>query len=114
MRERGFTYAPSLRHGRQTNKALDLLPVVPPSHIIRRAGILTCCPSAAAFAIALGPTNPWLIASATETLDLRGLNFSLGLWLLIPTFSLLGAPELLADAPSLQPRMLSYHSYDKS
>ena len=42
-----------------------------------RAGILTSCPSAAAFAMTLGPPNPWLIASATETLDFRGLNFAL-------------------------------------
>lgn len=67
-----------------------------------RAGILTSYPSAAAFAIALGPPNPWLIASATETLDFRGSNFSLGLWLLIPTFSLRIAPQALTDPASLQ------------
>src|SRR3989338_8775441 len=67
-----------------------------------RAGILTSCPSAAVFTIALGPPNPWLIASATETLDFRGSNFSLGLWLLMPTFSLRTAPLALAGRASVQ------------
>ncbi len=75
-----------------------------------RAGILTSCPSAAVFTIVLGPPNPWLIASATETLDFRGSNFSLGLWLLMPTFSLPNAPVALADRPSQRIGMLSYHS----
>jgi len=73
-----------------------------------RAGILTSFPSAAPFGITLGSPNPWLIASATETLDFRGLNFSLGLWLLMPTFSLLNAPQALAGPASQQIRMLSY------
>jgi len=70
---------------------------------------LTSCPLAAAFAIALGPPNPWLIAIATETLDFRGVSFSLTLGLLIPTFSLPNAPVALAGQPSLQMGMLSYH-----
>jgi len=56
----------------------------------------------------LGPPNPWLIASATETLDFRGSNFSLGLWLLMPTFALRNAPAALAGPPSLLIQMLSY------
>ena len=36
----------------------------------KSAGILTCCPSGAAFAIPLGPTNPWLIDIAKETASL--------------------------------------------
>ena len=90
------------RHECQTNKALGLMSLVTPSQRARRAGILTCCPSAAVLTIALGPPNPWLIDSATETLDLRGLNFSLGLWLLMPTFSLPSAPVALAGQPSLR------------
>ena len=39
-------------------------------------GILTVCPSRAAFAIRLGPTNPWLIISAKETLIFRRQGFS--------------------------------------
>src|SRR5271169_5533623 len=76
----------------------------------RRAGILTSFPSAAPFGITLGPPNPWLIASATETLDFRGSNFSLGLWLLMPTFSLPAAPAALTGQPSLQAGMLSYRT----
>src|SRR3989338_8726794 len=85
----------------KTNNAYRFISFVPwlCSHV--RAGILTGCPSAAAFAIALGPPHPWLIASATETLDFRGLNFTLGLWLLIPTFSLRTAPLALADRASV-------------
>ena len=54
----------------------------------KRAGILTGYPSATAFAITLGSPNPWLIFIAKETLGLRGPDFSSGLWLLMPTFSL--------------------------
>ena len=75
-----------------------------------RDGILTVCPSPAPFGMSLGPPNPWLIASATETLDFRGSNFSLGLWLLMPTFSLPTAPVALAGRPSVLMGMLSYHS----
>ncbi len=58
-------------------------------------GILTVCPSAAAFAITLGPTNPWLFTIAKETLVFRRPDFSSGLWLLVPTFLLLDAPSTL-------------------
>src|SRR3990167_1702611 len=99
------------RHGCRTNKTHDLISSVPLLNTHGWAGILTSCPSAAVFTIALGPPNPWLIASATETLDFRGSNFSLGLWLLIPTFSLPAAPAALAGPPSLQAEMLSYRSH---
>jgi hypothetical protein len=42
-----------------------------PSKMDGRAGILTCCPSGRPFGFPLGPPNPWLIAIAKETLDLR-------------------------------------------
>ena len=64
------------------------------------AGILTSCPSAAAFAIALGPTKPWMIVIAKETLGFRRQGFSPCLWLLVPTFSLPNAPVPLAGEPS--------------
>jgi hypothetical protein len=35
-------------------------------------GILTCCPSATLFSLALGPTNPTRIDLPSETLDIRG------------------------------------------
>ena len=79
---------------------LDLLLFVTPLEKSGRAGILTGCPSAAAFAIALGPPNPWLIASATETLNFQGADFSSALWLLMPTFSLPCTPAALAGPPS--------------
>ena len=66
-------------------------------------------PSAAAFAIALGPTNPWLIIIAKETLVLRRARFSPALWLLVPTFLLRNAPAWVAPLPSQQMRKLSYH-----
>src|SRR3989344_8495755 len=66
-------------------------------------GILTVCPSAAAFAIALGPTYPWMIVIAKEPLGLRRSRLSLDLRLLVPTFSLPYAPVPLTGRPS--PRM---------
>ena len=57
----------------------------------------------------LGPTYPWMIVIAKETLGLRRSGLSPDVRLLVPTFSLPCAPELLADAPSLQQEMLSYH-----
>ena len=50
------------------------------------------CPSVATFVITLGPTNPWLLFIAKETLVFRRPPFSGGLWLLVPTFLLLNAP----------------------
>jgi len=41
-----------------------------------RDGILTVCPSAADFSIALGPPNPWMIFIAKETLGFRRTGFS--------------------------------------
>ena len=69
---------------------------------IPSAGILTSCPSAAAFAIALGPTNPWMIVIAKETLGLRRSGISPDLRLLVPTFSLPCTPVPLAGEPSLR------------
>ena len=40
---------------------------------LRSTGILTCCPSATRFRLALGPTNPTRINLPSETLDIRGL-----------------------------------------
>ena len=39
-------------------------------------GILTCCPSTTPFGLALGPTNPTLTASGSETLGVRRRGFS--------------------------------------
>ncbi len=59
-------------------------------------GILTCCPSATPFSLALGPTNPTPINVAWETLGFRCAGFSPAFMLLIPTFSLPDAPPHLA------------------
>ena len=63
-------------------------------------GILTVCPSGAAFAIPLGPTNPQLIIMAEETLVFRRAGVSPALWLLVPAFSLLYAPAWVTPLPS--------------
>lgn len=97
----GFAKRTSLRQGCENQLSTVSTALRPSVDIYGRDGILTVCPSAAAFAIALGPPNPWLIASATETLDFRGSNFSLGLWLLMPTFSLPCAPRGLTTRASV-------------
>ena len=66
------------------------------------------CPSGAAFAIPLGPTNPQLITIAEETLFFRRAGFSPALWLLVPAFSLPNAPAWVTPLPSLQIGTLSY------
>ena len=67
------------------------------------------CPSSTAFAIPLGPTNPWLIDITKETLILRRDAFSASLRLLVPTFLLPHAPVALTSLPSQQSGTLSYH-----
>lgn len=57
------------------------------------AGILTCCPSATLLSLTLGPTNPTPIDVTWETLGIRRAGFSPALWLLMPTVSLLSAPQ---------------------
>jgi hypothetical protein len=67
------------------------------------------CPSPAAFAIGLGPTNPWMIDIAKETLIFRRAGLSPALRLLVPTFLLRNAPAWVTPLPSQQMRILSYH-----
>ena len=68
---------------------------VPPSLCPGGAGILTGCPSATPFGLALGPPNPTRINLPSETLGLRRTRFSRVLTLLMPAFSLLPAPPVL-------------------
>jgi hypothetical protein len=68
------------------------------------------CPSDAALAISLGPTNPWLIDITKETLIFRRGAISAPLRLLVPTFLLPNAPKALASPSSQQIGTLSYHS----
>ena len=66
------------------------------------------CPSDAAIAISLGPTNPLLIDIAAETLVFRRTGISPVLWLLVPTFLLVHAPRWLTPSASSQSTILSY------
>ena len=66
-------------------------------------------PSRPAFAIHLGPTNPWLIIIAKETLIFRRAGISPALRLLVPTFLLPIAPAWVTPLPSQQIGILSYH-----
>ncbi len=68
------------------------------------------CPSGAALAIPLGPTNPWLTIIAKETLVFRCAGFSPALWLLVPTFLLPHAPPWVAPLASTLSGILSYHA----
>ena len=60
------------------------------------------CPSTTPFGLALGPTNPGMIAIAQETLDFRCVGFSPTLRLLMPTFLLLYTPPWLTPLASLR------------
>ena len=66
------------------------------------------CPSGSALAIPLGPTNPWLIFIAKETLVFRRAGISPALRLLVPTFLLPNAPAWVTPLPSQQIGILSY------
>ena len=96
----------TLERGQPTPRWPSLLR--PSIAIIRSAGILTRCPSSTAFAIPLGPTNPWLIDITKETLIFRRGVFSTPLRLLVPTFLLPHAPVWLTPSPSTQSGKLSY------
>ena len=71
-------------------------------HLCAGRGILTPCPSRAAFAIRLGPTNPWMITIAKKTMIFRGAGIAPSLRLLGPAFSLPYAPLWVAPLASLQ------------
>jgi hypothetical protein len=63
-------------------------------------------------AIPLGPTNPWLIYIAKETLIFRRAGISPALRLLVPTFLLRNAPVWVTPSPSVQMRIFSYRLND--
>jgi hypothetical protein len=71
-------------------------------HLRAGQGILTLCPSPPAFAIGLGPTNPWMITIAKETLCFRRAGISPALRLLVPAFSLPYAPPWVTPLASLR------------
>ena len=71
-----FQVNKTLYSQRKTNNTPFLISSVLPSQKYPGVGILTDYPLATAFAIALGPPNPWLTSIAKETLDFRGSEFS--------------------------------------
>jgi hypothetical protein len=84
----------------KSNYTQDILHFVIPITVHKSHGILTVYPSGAAFAIPLGPTNPWLIYIAKETLVFRRAGISPALRLLVPTFLLPSAPVWVTPSPS--------------
>ena len=68
------------------------------------------CPSDAAIAISLGPTNPGMITIAQEPLIFRREGISPSLRLLVPTFLLPYAPPWVTPLASTLYGILSYHS----
>ena len=90
---------PAGRYQAQTENSVpaDIAFCVTPSiFTYSRCGILTRFPSPTALALDLGPTDPGRISLAQETSGLRRTGFSPVLSLLVPTFSLLFRPRLLA------------------
>ena len=86
------------------------------THRMKSHGILTMCPSGAAFAIPLGPTNPWLITIAKETLifRVRGSHPHCGYLCQHSYFATLqhGSPfAFIADKNTLLPRDLRKQSH---
>ena len=73
-------------------------------------GILTLCPSAAALAIALGPTNPWLINIAKETLVFRREGILTPIVVTCANILTSKRSSVGHPLPSQQMRILSYHS----
>ena len=95
---------------RSFHSRLMLSTCVPTVLFICGTGISACCPSATAFALALGPDLP-----RADQLYPGNLRYSAGriptfLSLLIPAFSLLIPPLLLTGTASSVLRMLLYHS----
>ena len=83
-------------------------------HLVRGVGILTYCPSPAAFAIGLGPTNPSLTTIEKETLFFRRAGISPALRLLVLAFSLPYAPLWVAPLASLQMESSLTTQHDRS
>ena len=100
----------SILSERTADNPISPVNLFPPSlhHQTPGQGILTLCPSGAALAIPLGPTNPWLITIAKETLCFRRAGISPALRLLVPAFLLLNAPLWVTPLASLLIRILSY------
>ena len=71
LARRGFAYVASSTYQFKSNNTPYLQPCVLPLKNNSGAGILTGCPSESPLGLSLGPTNPWMINIAKETLGLR-------------------------------------------
>ena len=73
---------------------------VPTVLMIRGTGISTCCPSATLFSLALGPDLPRADQLYSGNLGYSAWRIPTSISLLIPAFSLLKSPQLLAGTAS--------------
>ena len=87
-----------LRLGRALHSRLLLRARVPTVLLVRSAGISTCCPSATAPALALGPDLPRADQLYPGNLGYSAVRILTLLSLLIPAFSLPRSPRLLTVA----------------
>ena len=83
-----------------SHSALTLPPCVPAVLISASAGISTCCPSATASALALGPDFPRADQLYSGNLGYSAWEILTPISLLIPAFSLPGSPRLLTGTAS--------------
>ena len=84
-----------LRLYRSFHSRLMLSACVPTVLFICGTGISACCPSATAFALALGPDLPRADQLYSGNLGYSAERIPTSLSLLIPAFSLPGTPQLL-------------------
>ena len=91
---------PRLR--RSFHSRLMLSTRVPTVLSYRGTGISTCCPSATAPALALGPDLPRADQLYSGNLGYSAWRIPTSISLLIPAFSLLYSPQLLAGTASLR------------
>ena len=91
---------PRLR--RSFHSRLMLSTRVPTVLSYRGTGISTCCPSATAPALALGPDLPRADQLYSGNLRYSAWRIPTSISLLIPAFSLLYSPQLLAGTASLR------------
>ena len=89
-----------LRLGRALHSRLLLRARVPTVLLVRSAGISTCCPSATALALALGPDLPRADQLYPGILGYSADRILTYLSLLIPAFSLPRTPLLLISTAS--------------
>ena len=85
-----------LRLYRSFHSRLMLSACVPTVLFICGTGISACCPSATAFALALGPDLPRADQLYSGNLGYSAERILTSLSLLIPAFSLLRSPQLLS------------------